>query len=149
MGVLDGYKIDKKSDIPVWVQLRQRLAFCIMSGAYEEGDQLPTVRELAAQLDVHYHTVNRVYRDLEASGLVEMRAGKGTFVADLGESQFRAIEGDAQAAVAEYASKLLELGMTPEEAVLSVARHLGVSAYIGEPVSQAAAAPRERRRHAV
>ena len=149
MGAFDGYHIDKKSDIPVWVQLRQRLSFCIMSGAYREGERLPTVRELAAQLDVHYHTVNKVYADLEKSGLVEMRAGKGTFVADLSESRFHAIEGDVHAAVAEHASKLLELGMTPEEAVLAVAGHLGVKVSIGTPDVRAAAAPKERMRRAV
>lgn len=120
-----------------------------MSGVYKEGDRLPTVRELAAQLDVHYHTVNKVYSDLETSGLVEMRSGKGTFVADLSESKFRAIESDAQAAVAEYASKLLELGMTPEEAVLSVARHLGVSVTVNPSVAQAKVDSKERSRRAV
>ncbi len=148
MGAFDSYTIDKKSDIPVWVQLRQRLSFCIMSGVYGEGDQLPTVRELAAQLDVHYHTVNKVYADLEKSGLVEMRSGKGTFVADLSESRFRAIEGDVHAAVAEHASKLLELGMTPEEAVMAIARHLGVEVSVGEPAALEAAS-KERMRRAV
>lgn len=147
MGAFDNYSIDKKSDIPVWVQLRQRLSFCIMSGAYKEGDQLPTVRELATQLDVHYHTVNKVYADLEKSGLVEMRSGKGSFVADLSESRFRAIEGDVHAAVAEHASKLLELGMTPEEAVLAVANHLGVAVSIAP--AERASAPREEMRRAV
>ncbi len=148
MRAFDNYRIDKKSDIPVWVQLRQRLSFCIMSGAYKEGDQLPTVRELAAQLDVHYHTVNKVYSDLEKSGLVEMRSGKGTFVADLGDSQFRAIEGDVHAAVAEHASKLLELGMTPEEAVMAVAKHLGVTVRIAE-ADEPANGSREKVRRAV
>ncbi|MBQ3106729.1 MAG: GntR family transcriptional regulator [Eggerthellaceae bacterium] len=149
MSAFENYSIDKKSDIPVWVQLRQRLSFCIMSGIYKEGDQLPTVRELAAQLDVHYHTVNKVYRDLETSGLVEMRSGRGTFVADLSESRFRAVEGDVQAAVAEYATKLLELGMTPEEAVLSLARHLGVAVTIDPADASAANEPsNERKRRA-
>ena len=148
MGAFDSYTIDKKSDIPVWVQVRQRLSFCIMSGAYKEGDQLPTVRELAAQLDVHYHTVNKAYADLEKSGLVEMRSGKGSFVADLSKSRFHAIEGDVHAAVAEHASRLLELGMTPEEAVVAVANYLGVEVNVGKPAKQAPT-PKEVKRHAV
>ena len=47
MDPLDSYTIDKKSDIPIWVQLKQRLVYLIMSGSYKPGDQLPTVRELA------------------------------------------------------------------------------------------------------
>ena len=64
MDPLDSYTIDKKSDIPIWVQLKQRLVYLIMSGSYKPGDQLPTVRELAVQLDINYHTVNKVYHDL-------------------------------------------------------------------------------------
>ena len=62
MDPLDSYTIDKKSDIPIWVQLKQRLVYLIMSGSYKPGDQLPTVRELAVQLDINYHTVNKVYQ---------------------------------------------------------------------------------------
>ena len=58
MNPFDSFSIDKKSDIPIWVQLKQRLAYLIASGTYKPGDQLPNVRELAVQLDINYLTVN-------------------------------------------------------------------------------------------
>ena len=92
MNPFDSFSIDKKSDIPIWVQLKQRLAYLIASGTYKPGDQLPTVRELAVQLDINYHTVNKVYHELEGSGLIEVQAGRGSHVADLDDSRLTAEE---------------------------------------------------------
>lgn len=126
MGPFDTFKIDKKSDIPIWVQLKQRLTYLIISGTYKPGDQLPTVRELAVQLDINYHTVNKVYHELEGSGLIEVQAGRGSHVADLGDSRFIAFEGESHMITSEYVSQLLQLGMTAEEVVHIVADYLGV-----------------------
>ena len=126
MDPFDSYKIDKKSDIPIWVQLKQRITYLIISGAYKPGDQLPTVRELAVQLDINYHTVNKVYHELEGSGLIEVQAGRGSHVADLSDSSFIAFEGEPHMITSEYVSKLLQLGMTAEEVVRIVADYLGV-----------------------
>lgn len=126
MDLFASYAIDKKSDIPIWVQLKQRITYLIMSGSLQPGDQLPTVRELAIQLGINYHTVTKVYHDLEHSGLVEVQAGRGTSVVDLGESRFIAFENDAHMAAGEYADKLVQLGMAPQEAVQAIADHLKV-----------------------
>ena len=127
MDLFGSYSIDKKSDIPIWVQLKQRLTYLIASGFYKPGDQLPTVRELAVQLDINYHTVNKVYHDLEGSGLIEVRTGRGSYVADSSDSRLILYENDAHIVAAEYATKLLQLGMTAAEAVKAIADHLGVS----------------------
>lgn len=126
MNPFDSFSIDKKSDIPIWVQLKQRLAYLIASGTYKPGDQLPTVRELAVQLDINYHTANKVYHELEGSGLIEVQAGRGSHVADLDDSRFIAFEGEPHMITSEYVSKLLQLGMTAEEVVRIVADCLGV-----------------------
>ena len=126
MDPFDSFKIDKKSDIPIWVQLKQRLTYLIISGTYKPGDQLPTVRELAVQLDINYHTVNKVYHELEGSGLIEVQAGRGSHVADLSDSNFIAFEGEPHMITSEYVSKLTQLGMTAEEVVRIVADYLGV-----------------------
>ena len=126
MTISDSFSIDKKSDIPVWVQLKQRITYCILSGQIAAGEQLPTVRELAIDLDVNYHTVNKVYRELEDVGLVEILSGKGSFVTPHDRWPMLLVENDAHSAAKEYAQKLLEMGMTCEEVVRAVAYHLGV-----------------------
>ena len=126
MDHFDTFAIDKKSDIPVWVQIKQRLSFLIISGQIKTGEKLPTVRELAVSLDVNYHTVNKVYRELEDMGLVEVKSGSGSFVTDQSTWPMMLVESDAHSAAKDYAQKLLEMGMTREEVVRAIAYHLGV-----------------------
>jgi GntR family transcriptional regulator len=52
-------------------------------GVLQMGDQLPTVREVVAAVAVNPNTVLKAYRELEHDGLIEARAGQGTFVRGL------------------------------------------------------------------
>ena len=79
MGVLESFAIDHSSGLPVWIQIKNRIAYLIGSGAFVPGDRLPTVRALAVDLDISYNTVNRAYMDLEREGYISTRKGRGTF----------------------------------------------------------------------
>ncbi len=63
------------------MQLKNRISYLIATNKYSQGDQLPTVRKLAVDLDISYNTVNRAYMDLEREGFITTRKGRGTFVA--------------------------------------------------------------------
>ncbi len=76
------FEIDHSSGLPVWIQVKNRIAYLIGSGAFAVGDRLPTVRGLAVDLDISYNTVNRAYMDLEREGYITTRKGRGTFVAE-------------------------------------------------------------------
>ena len=82
MGVLESFAINHSSGLPVWIQIKNRIAYLIGSGAFVPGDRLPTVRALAVDLDISYNTVNRAYMDLEREGYISTRKGRGTFVAE-------------------------------------------------------------------
>ena len=82
MGALESFAIDHSSGLPVWIQIKNRIAYLIGSGAFVPGDRLPTVRALAVDLDISYNTVNRAYMDLEREGYISTRKGRGTFVAE-------------------------------------------------------------------
>lgn len=82
MNPLGSFEIDHSSGMPVWIQVKNRIAYLIGSGAYAEGERLPTVRSLAVDLDISYNTVNRAYMDLEREGYITTRKGRGTFVAE-------------------------------------------------------------------
>jgi GntR family transcriptional regulator len=82
MGPLEAFELDYGSGLPVWIQVKNRLAYLIASGSYAAGDRLPTVRALALSLDISYNTVNRAYMDLEREGYISTRQGRGTFVSD-------------------------------------------------------------------
>ena len=82
MSPLESFEIDYSSGLPVWIQVKNRIAYLIGSGAYVPGDRLPTVRALSVDLDISYNTVNRAYMDLEREGYITTRKGRGTFVAE-------------------------------------------------------------------
>lgn len=69
-----------KSNVPVYLQLVQQVKQELRLGRLEPGEQLPTVREVAESLAINPHTVLKAYRELEFEGLVEGKAGLGTFV---------------------------------------------------------------------
>ena len=82
MSALESFELDYSSGLPVWIQVKNRIAYLIGSGEYSAGDRLPTVRALAVDLDISYNTVNRAYMDLEREGYIATRKGRGTFVAE-------------------------------------------------------------------
>ncbi|MBQ3386498.1 MAG: GntR family transcriptional regulator [Eggerthellaceae bacterium] len=73
---------DMTSDIPLWVQLRQRIVQLIASGYFKPGDQLPTVRGLASDLAINYNTVNKAYMSLVTDGYLQSTVGRGVFVCE-------------------------------------------------------------------
>ena len=65
---------------PIFVQIRQRLTEMILRGAVGEGDALPSVRTIAADLSVNPLTVTKAFEALVDVGVVEKRRGLGMFV---------------------------------------------------------------------
>ena len=74
------FEIDESSGLPVWVQLRNRFVYLIKTGHYQPGDQLPSVRTLAAEAAINYNTVSKVYQDIERDGYIASKRGRGTYV---------------------------------------------------------------------
>jgi GntR family transcriptional regulator len=75
-------RIEKGSSTPISRQIAEQISSLCASGSLKTGTRLPSVRGLARQLGVNPNTVLRVYERLAGDGLVEMRQGQGTFVAD-------------------------------------------------------------------
>ena len=75
-------RIEKGSAVPISRQIADQIATQCVSGGLRPGERIPSVRELARELAVNQNTVLRVYDRLCGEGLLEMRHGQGTFVAD-------------------------------------------------------------------
>jgi 2-aminoadipate transaminase len=75
--------IDRNCDSPLYQQLYEQLKGQIERGELPANSRLPTLRELAAQLEVNVVTVVSAYRCLEQAGLVTKRVGSGTYVAQV------------------------------------------------------------------
>ena len=74
------FRVDGRSGVPPYLQIVRQVRQALRMGVLNVGDQLPTVREVVAAVAVNPNTVLKAYRDLEREGLVEARAGQGTFV---------------------------------------------------------------------
>ena len=72
---------------PIFVQIRERIAAMILNESAKEGEALPSVRSIAADLSVNPLTVTRAYDALVALGVVESRRGMGMYVAEGGREK--------------------------------------------------------------
>ena len=73
-------QVEHNSPVPIYEQLVAEFEKMINSGALVENDSLPSIRQLASQLDVANNTVARSYQELERKGLIISNGRKGTFV---------------------------------------------------------------------
>src|SRR5438093_605457 len=74
------FHLEPRSGVATYLQIVQQVKEALRLGVLDVGDQLPTVREVVADLAINPNTVAKAYRDLEREGLVVARQGRGTFV---------------------------------------------------------------------
>ncbi|MET0455620.1 MAG: GntR family transcriptional regulator [Mycobacterium sp.] len=105
---------------PLFDQLRTQIIEGVRDGRLPPGTRLPTVRDLAGQLNMAVNTVARAYRELEAAGVLETRGRFGTFVA-------RVDPADAAMATAAhtFASAAKALGVGKADALRYVETAFG------------------------
>ncbi len=109
------FELDENSSIPLWLQLKNRFIYLITSGYYKPDDKLPTVRGLAADIEVNYNTISKVYKSLEADGYIESKRRQGAFVCDVSDKPGVSISATAEIVTMEYVRRCRELGMTLED----------------------------------
>lgn len=73
--------IDFNSDEAFYIQLRNQIIFGIANADIREGDNLPSVRELAEDIGINMHTVNKAYTILKQEGYVKLDRRKGAVIA--------------------------------------------------------------------
>ncbi|WP_104105928.1 GntR family transcriptional regulator [Nocardioides sp. 616] len=105
--------VDRDDPEPPFEQVRRQIAGKVASGELAPGTRLPTVRALADQLGLAVNTAARVYKELEADGVVETRGRHGTVVRG---SAAAAGAGAVQAAD-EFVAQCRRLGIQVSDAV--------------------------------
>ena len=74
-------KIDFNSDEALYIQLINQIIYGIATSQFQEGDNLPSVRELAEYIGINMHTVNKAYSILRQEGYIKLDRRKGAVVA--------------------------------------------------------------------
>ena len=103
-----GINISQTDARPMYLQIMEQIRARIAAGDWPAGKELPSIRALAAALNVSVITIKRAYLDLENEGVIVTRHGKGSFVADVnglaGELQEERLE--------EHLTRAAEIGQS-------------------------------------
>ncbi len=116
--------IEAKSAVPVYEQVKQGIKLAIISGYLEEGDQLMSIRELAAKLKIHPNTIAKVYFQLETEGFMYSRQGKGYFVQVDRANLEKEKDELFQKVINDTISRVLKLGYTLEDIVVELQKRM-------------------------
>ena len=119
------FKLDLKSGVPFHRQIVDQIRYGIASDRLMPGEQLPTVRELAVNLQVNPNTVRKAYSELEILGILDTQQGTGTFVSD---QQVEIGEAEKQRMLGQICDELVarghQYGFTLREIVTEMQRRL-------------------------
>lgn len=107
--------VDTALPVPPYEQVREQVATMISSGVLKSGARLPTIRQLARDLDIAPGTITRAYRELETAGLIVSRGRHGTFVGEARPVQRAERRAVLAAEAARFARTAKQLGASPEE----------------------------------
>ncbi|MCS1352542.1 GntR family transcriptional regulator [Mechercharimyces sp. CAU 1602] len=100
---------------PIYLQLAHRIQRQVISGELQPGEKLPSVRELALQVNLNPNTVSQSYKELQREGVVEMRRGQGTFITDDQERLEQLRHQLCSHEMELFFAKMKEMGFEPQE----------------------------------
>lgn len=111
------FKLDFRSNDPIYEQLVAQIKHQIATGTLSPGDQLPTVRQVAADLRVNFNTVARAYRILDDAGIISTQHGRGTFILEPPSPEVTESlrQEDLVRLTERYLRNVFELGFSPED----------------------------------
>jgi len=112
------FAINPTDPAPIWRQIEEGLRRLVALGALQPGAPVPSVRDLAKDLRVNPNTVARAYQRLTEGGVLSVKRGEGTFVADEPSQPKKAERNEAlREAAMRYASTAIAVGSQLEAAV--------------------------------
>lgn len=103
------------NNLPIYVQIINLIKTKMVSGEFNGGDKLPSVREFSKELKVNPNTIQRGYKELEREGLVFTQRGMGTFVTQDIDAIKDLKKNMADELVDGFLKKMKKLGIEPSE----------------------------------
>ena len=103
------------SSRPIYLQIIERVQMDIITGRYQPGDKLPSVRDLAQEAAVNPNTMQKALSELARSGLIYSQRTSGRFITEDKELIHQMKKELAAAEVSAFVAHMKQLGITPEE----------------------------------
>ncbi len=119
------FRLDGSSGVPPYLQLVHQVRQSLLLGYLQEGDRLPTVKDVAADLAINPNTVVKAYRQLEHERLAGGRPGQGTFITATSSPALPAEQQVLRASLEDWLRAAEDAGLDDEAvtALIAVARH--------------------------
>jgi GntR family transcriptional regulator len=119
------FRLDGSSGVPPYLQLVHQVRQALLLGYLQEGDRLPTVKDVAADLVINPNTVVKAYRQLEHEGLAGGRPGQGTFITATSAPAPPEAQEGLRASLEAWLRAAAEAGMSDDAvtALIAAARH--------------------------
>ena len=108
------FHLDARSGVAPYLQLIHQVRHALRLGLLREGDQLPTVKDVAGRLAINPNTVLKAYRELEYEGLAAARPGVGTFVTGTLSGASLAAHGPLRQDLQRWIAKARRAGLDDE-----------------------------------
>ena len=108
------FHLDARSGVSPYLQLVHQVRHALRLGLLDEGDQLPTVKQVVGRLAINPNTVLKAYRELEHEGLVSARPGVGTFVTKTLSDDSLAAHGPLRRELQRWLTKARRAGLDDE-----------------------------------
>ena len=103
------------SDRPIFIQILERIRIAVISGKYQPGEKLPSVRELAAEAAVNPNTMQRAFAELERTGLVYAKRTSGRFITE-DQEMIETVKSEiAKEKIRLFLDSMKELGYEKEQ----------------------------------
>ena len=113
------------SDRPIYAQILERIQMQIISGVYEPGAKIPSVRELAAEAGVNPNTMQKALSELERSGLVTSIITSGRVVTEYRNMIAETRNKIAREQIKEFMQRMQELGFEKEDILALLKKETG------------------------
>jgi GntR family transcriptional regulator len=112
-------RLDFHEREPIYLQIVEQVKRIVASGVLKPGSQLPTVREVAAELRINFNTAARAYRVLHEEGIISTQQGRGTYVLEAPPpAEAKRVKRDRlQTMVEGWLEEAKRFGFTPEEVI--------------------------------
>ena len=120
------FKLDPSCGIPYYRQIIDQIRFGIALGELSIGEQLPTVRSLAVDLEINPNTVTKAYKELEIQNVLDSQQGTGTFI---GEHQIELSQQEQQSKLKSICQQYLTMawayGFTTDDVIAEITQKKG------------------------
>ncbi|MDA0831900.1 MAG: GntR family transcriptional regulator [Planctomycetota bacterium] len=119
------FSIHPSSGVPIYRQLMDQVRAFVAGGRLKPGDMLPSVRQMAAELEINMMTVSKAYAKLQAEGLIERERGQGMRISEQTDSgTLTQRREQLQPFIDQLVARGLQLGLTDDHILDQVKKHL-------------------------